>query len=219
MELRSDFSVRVALRPGEQPFVPSPMPGVERMMLDRIGGEVARATSIVRYAAGSRFSAHGHDGGEEFLVLDGVFEDEHGAYGPGTYVRNPPGSSHSPASPLGCTIFVKLRQFRPGDGARIVVDTARASWRQDPASGRMSLELHRFGGERVAMERWPAGTVPAAHPHPGGEEILVLEGAYADEHGTWPAGSWVRSPPTSSHRPASRGGCTLLVRTGHLPPP
>ena len=84
-------------------------------MLDRIGGEVARATSIVRYAPGSRFSAHTHDGGEEFIVLDGVFQDEHGDYPAGTYVRNPPTTSHVPGSAEGCTIFVKLWQFDPAD--------------------------------------------------------------------------------------------------------
>lgn len=77
--------------------------------------EVARATSIVRYAPESRFAEHIHELGEEFLVLEGMFSDEHGDYGAGTYVRNPPGSSHSPYTVDGCTIFVKLRQFDPAD--------------------------------------------------------------------------------------------------------
>ncbi|GAL13613.1 hypothetical protein JCM19233_4618 [Vibrio astriarenae] len=50
------------------------------MPLDRVGGEVARATSIVRYKPNSAFSPHTHDGGEEFFVLEGVFSDEHGDY-------------------------------------------------------------------------------------------------------------------------------------------
>src|SRR6516165_7170873 len=58
----------------------------------RIGDEVARATSVVRYAPKSRFSAHIHGGGEEFLVLDGVFQDEHGDFPVGSYIRNPPTS-------------------------------------------------------------------------------------------------------------------------------
>jgi anti-sigma factor ChrR (cupin superfamily) len=78
------------------------------VMLDRIGDEVVRATSIVRYAPGSHFSAHTHGGGEEFFVLNGVFQDEHGDYPVGSYVRNPPTSSHVPGSDLGCVIFVKL---------------------------------------------------------------------------------------------------------------
>jgi len=76
-------------------------------MLDRLGAESGRATSIVRCVPGSYFSAHVHDGGEEFLVLEGVFSDEHGNYGPGSYLRNPPGSLHSPFSEEGCTLYVK----------------------------------------------------------------------------------------------------------------
>src|SRR5918993_663748 len=99
------------LHPARLPWAPSPMAGVERRMLDRVGGEVARATSIVRYAPGSRFSAHAHGGGEEFLVLEGVFSDEHGDFPTGSYVRNPPTSRHTPGSESGCTLFVKLWQF------------------------------------------------------------------------------------------------------------
>ena len=76
MELNADFSKRVAVHAARMPWVASPMPGVDRRMLDRIGEEVARATSIVRYAPGSHFSPHTHGGGEEFLVLEGVFTDE-----------------------------------------------------------------------------------------------------------------------------------------------
>ena len=108
MNLNSDFGARAAVHAAQLDWTPSPIPGVDRRMLDRIGDEVARATSIVRYAPHSRFPSHTHGGGEEFLVLDGVFQDEHGDYSAGTYVRNPPTSSHTPGSEPGCTIFVKL---------------------------------------------------------------------------------------------------------------
>ena len=88
---------------------------VERRMLDRIGEEVARTTSVVRYAPQSRFSPHTHGGGGEFLVLDGVFQDEHGDFP----IRNPPTSSHTSGSAPGCTIFVKLWQFDPAAILRI----------------------------------------------------------------------------------------------------
>src|SRR6201993_3091070 len=118
MNLNSDFAARAAVHAGRLDWTPSPIPGVDRRMLDRIGDEVARATSIVRYAPHSRFPSHTHGGGEEFLVLDGVFQDEHGDYPAGTYVRNPPTSSHTPGSQPGCTIFVKLWQFDPSDRTR-----------------------------------------------------------------------------------------------------
>lgn len=111
MQINSDFSQRVVILPQQYQFIASPLAGVSRMMLDRAGEEVARATSIVRYAAGSGYSAHTHNGGEEILVLAGVFSDEHGDYPAGTYLRNPPGTSHKPFSADGCTLLVKLWQF------------------------------------------------------------------------------------------------------------
>src|SRR4029077_70981 len=125
MLLNADFSTRVVLRPDELTWIPSPMSGGERKMLDRVGDEVARATSIVRYAPESRFSAHTHGGGEEFLVLEGVFQDEHGDYPAGSYVRNPPTSRHTPGSAPGCVLFVKLWQFDPEDRVHARIDTGR----------------------------------------------------------------------------------------------
>ena len=123
MELNADFSERVLIHSDQTEWQASPMQGVSRRMLDRIGGEVARATTIVRYAPNSHFSAHTHTGGEEFIVLDGVFQDEHGDYPTGTYVRNPPTTSHTPGAAQGCTIFVKLWQFDPADRTPEVIDT------------------------------------------------------------------------------------------------
>lgn len=122
MELNADFSQRVVVHAPQLAWQASPMPGVDRRMLDRIGDEVARATSIVRYAPQSNFSAHTHTGGEEYIVLEGVFQDEHGDFPVGSYVRNPPTSSHTPSSEPGCTIFVKLWQFDPDDRRQMVVD-------------------------------------------------------------------------------------------------
>ncbi|MEB3216481.1 MAG: cupin domain-containing protein [Nostocales cyanobacterium 94392] len=123
MKLNADISQRVVLFSEDIPWVDSPMPGVQRRMLERDGEEVARATSIVRYAPNSYFAEHTHGGGEEFLVLDGIFSDEHGDYPPGTYIRNPIGSKHKPFSREGCTIFVKLWQMHPDDEQPVVIDT------------------------------------------------------------------------------------------------
>src|SRR5919199_2619515 len=120
MRFNDDLSRPVVVHAGRMDWVPSPAAGVDRRMLFRVGGEVARATSIVRYAPGSAFPRHAHGGGEEILVLEGVFQDEHGDYPAGCYFRNPPGTSHVPASKEGCTIFVRLWQFREGDAAQVV---------------------------------------------------------------------------------------------------
>jgi anti-sigma factor ChrR (cupin superfamily) len=218
MQVNADFSERVVIDTTSTPWAPSPEPGVDRKLLDRIGGEVARATSIVRYAPGSKFHAHTHGLGEEFLVLTGTFSDEHGDYPPGSYVRNPPGSRHAPRSDAGCEIFVKLRQFDPADTARIVIRTRETHWLPGLVRGLSVMPLHEFGTEHVALVRWQPGTRFSTHTHAGGEEILVLEGVFCDERGEYPAGTWLRSPHMSRHTPYSDAGCLIWVKTGHLPP-
>lgn len=192
------------------------MAGVERRMLDRLGGEVARATSIVRYEPGSRFERHSHGGGEEILVLEGTFSDEQGDYPTGTYLRNPAGSAHAPFSEQGCTLLVKLHQMQPLDQQTVVIDTRSSDWLPGLVTGLQVLPLHAFGSEHVALVRWAPGTRFQLHGHPGGEEIFVLDGVFQDEQGNYPAGSWLRNPNGSQHRPWSEAGCTIWVKTGHL---
>ena len=217
MQIRSDFSKREVVRPQDYEWVNSPAGGVDRMMLDRIGDEVARATTIVRFAPQSRFDAHTHGGGEEFLVLDGVFSDETGDFPAGSYVRNPVGTSHTPHTDEGCTIFVKLHQFDKSDQDQKHIDTGNASFLPGSAEGLSVLPLHQGPHENVALVRWDKGTRFNRHRHWGGEEILVLQGTFQDEHGDYPEGTWLRSPHLSEHTPFSEDGCLIYVKTGHLP--
>ncbi|MGB3613999.1 MAG: cupin domain-containing protein, partial [Elainellaceae cyanobacterium] len=179
MKLNADLAQRAVVSTEELPWQDSPMAGVQRRMIERNGEEVARATSIVRYAPRSYFSAHTHGGGEEFLVLDGIFSDEHGDYGPGTYVRNPVGSSHTPHSKDGCTILVKLRQMRPEDQQQVTIDTCNGGWSPGLVPGLQVLPLHAHGTEQVALVKWAPGTQFQPHRHWGGEEIFVLNGVFA----------------------------------------
>ncbi|MET3107961.1 anti-sigma factor ChrR (cupin superfamily) [Oxalobacteraceae bacterium GrIS 2.11] len=217
MNIHNDFSQRVALQSNDLPWVDSPVPGIKRRMLERDGGEVARATSIVSYAADSRFSLHQHELGEEIFVLDGEFEDQSGVYPAGTYIKNPPGSSHAPGSRPGCTLFVKLRHMQPDDQQRVVINTRQASWFAGMVPGLSVLPLSEFGAEHTALVRWQPGTQFKPHRHYQGEEIFVIEGVFEDEFGRYPAGSWLRSPHLSAHQPFSTEGCLILVKTGHLP--
>ncbi len=220
MLINVDLGARVVVDTGSLHWVPSPLPGVERKMLERDGGEVARATSLVRYAAGSAFDAHEHGGGEEFFVLEGVFSDEQGDYPAGTYVRNPPGSRHRPFSRAGCVLFVKLRQIAQDDSARVVVDTTKGAWQPYPgAEGLDMLPLHPHGRERVYLARWAAGASYPMHRHTGGEEVYVLSGELGDDLGTYPAGTWIRSPVGSRHAPFSKAGAVIYVKSGHLVDP
>ena len=224
LRVRADLLTKEVVQTSELEWTPSPLPGVARRMLDRVGDEVARATSLVRYDPGSRFTEHTHDLGEEFLVLEGTFSDEHGDYPAGTYVRNPPGSRHAPFTREGCTIFVKLRQFDLSDTTRVVVDTRRAPFRPGHNPGLTVLPLHSHGVVHSALVRWAPGSTFLKHRHFGGEEVLVLEGIWSDEHGDYPPLTWLRSPHQSVHEPFSRGGCLIYVKVGHLlqpadPPP
>jgi len=219
MRLNADFFERVVVRPDDYQWVDSPSAGVKRMMLDRVGEEVARATSLVRFVANATFPEHTHGAGEEFLVLEGAFGDEHEIYPVGTYVRNPAGTTHSPrVGPEGCLIFVKLRQFDDTDQAQFALDTSGAEFSEGPMPGIEYLELHEHQGERAALIRWGPDTPFRRHEHDRGEEVLVLEGAFFDEFGAYPAGSWVRSPHGSQHEPFTREeGALIYVKTGHLP--
>lgn len=216
--INADFDQRIVIRPDDYRWVKSPMPGVERMMLDRIGNEVARATSIVRYEPNSTFTSHTHAGGEEIFVIEGEFADEHQNYKKGSYLRNPIGTSHTPSiGKEGATIFVKLHQFKERDTEQKVIDTNTQTWHQGLVNGLTVMPLHKFENEHVALVKWAPNTRFNRHQHWGGEEIFVLAGTFHDEHGHYPAGSWLRNPHMSQHTPFTQDdGALIYVKTGHL---
>ncbi|MEM7393839.1 MAG: cupin domain-containing protein, partial [Verrucomicrobiota bacterium] len=182
------------------------------------GEEVARATSIVRYAPNSSFSSHEHGGGEEFFVLAGVFADEHGDYPAGTYVRNPVGTAHTPKiGEVGATILVKLHQFEPEDQEQKAVDTRSAVWAHGEAEGEQILPLHEYGDERVCLKKYAPEAETPVRAVEGGEEIFVLEGVLHDEQGAYPAGTWLRNPPGHERRLFAKvEGALIYRKQGHL---
>lgn len=194
MELNADLEKPAMMHGSALPWVPSPVHGIERRMLARSGGEKAIATSIVRYSSRSAFSPHAHPGGEEFLVLEGVFEDEVGQYPSGTYVRNPPGSRHAPRSKLGCVLFVKLMQLRTDDLQRVVVRPHSAfGWpRMTPGTGTRDL----FSGrdEHVELAAWGDSAIVQIDNNDG-LELLVLSGSMAAYGVNFTAQGWLRLPP------------------------
>ena len=217
VRLNADFSVRAAVHAARIPWVASPMAGVERRMLDRTGDEVARATSIVRYAPDSHFSGHRHGGGEEFLVLGGVFQDEHGDYPAGYYIRNPPSSAHTPGSMAGCTIFVKLWQFAPEDRSHVRIDTRKMPFLPDrDRAGIEVMPLFQDADECVRFERWAPGA-SVSLPIPGGAELLVIEGSIEESGERFERQSWLRLPAGAALRAeAGPAGCKVWMKTGHL---
>jgi anti-sigma factor ChrR (cupin superfamily) len=210
MELNADFTQRVLIHSNQLEWSASPMPGVHRRMLDRIGAEVARATSIVRYAPQSKFSAHTHTGGEEFIVLEGVFQDEHGDYPAGTYVRNPPTTSHTPGADAGCIIFVKLWQFDPDDRKQFRVD-------MNAAANDGHAVLHKDEQETVTYRKLVAGAVLTDELE-GGGELLILSGSLSEGGDTLQKLDWLRLPEGAKlNAVAGPEGATVWMKTGHLP--
>ncbi len=213
-QINADFSQPVIVHSQNMPWQNSPMAGVLRRPLDRVGGEIARATSIVQYAADSHFSDHIHTGGEEFIVLAGTFQDEHGDYPAGSYIRNPPHSHHSPYSQEGCRIFVKLWQFDPDDKTHI-----NLNYHQQPqtiANGVSTVPLYKDKIEHVAVQSWPAhkDIVIAA---PKGLEILVLSGDMLVNNETFTTESWLRLPCHSALTAKSGPqGVTFWIKQHHL---
>ncbi len=193
MNIRDDFTQPVIVQAQSLEWVASPVAGVDRRMLFRIGGEVARATSIVRYAPGSAFPRHIHGGGEEILVLDGTFQDEHGNYPSGCYFRNPPGTSHIPASAEGCTIFVRLWQFREADKQQIVRQLGDGDNADPRAGATRAMILFDDDYEKISMEDWaPNSAIELANGR--GLEFLVLAGDMAIGNKTLGPQSWGRLP-------------------------
>lgn len=218
MEINANFDERAVVHSEQEEWIPSPMKGVERRMLDRIGGEVARATTIVRYAPGSAFSAHTHNGGEEFLVLDGVFQDEHGDFPVGTYVRNPPTTSHTPSAADGATIMVKLWQFDPEDRNQMVIDTTALTPRP-VADGVSEIPLFEDARERVRVELWEAGATVTVENHKG-FEALVIEGSFTEGGEEFTKNSWLRLPVGQAlNATAGPEGARIWIKSDHLAEP
>jgi quercetin dioxygenase-like cupin family protein len=216
MRINDDFTRPIIVHAARQDWVPSPAPGVERRMLFRIGEEKARATSLVRYAPGSAFPRHTHTGGEEFVVLDGVFQDEHGDYPAGAYIRNPPGTSHVPASKDGCTIFVRLWQFRADDRAQTVRQPGEGKQVPPRAGTTGATILFDDGHEEVRFEDWQADAGVMVE-NTKGLEFFVVSGGLTIGDETLEPGTWGRLPAGMDLRAeASHSGARIWIKRGPL---
>ncbi|MDA9981360.1 cupin domain-containing protein [Gammaproteobacteria bacterium] len=216
MNINADLTQRAFADSLTLPWIPSPLAGVDRRMLERDGGEVARATTIVRFAPNKSFSAHSHAKGEEFLVLDGIFSDESGDFGQGMYVRNPPSSKHTPSSTGGCQIFVKLSQMQPEDTRFVRIDTTRESSWKNARNGELMLPLYTDFGEEVHMLRWDTGAVFPEQVYDNGAEFFVVQGGFKDECGTYGEGTWLRLPAGSRQSIQVNKETVVYRKTGHL---
>lgn len=216
MEILADFTQRAVVHSASLDWLTSPMPGVERRPLDRVGAEVARATSIVRYASGSKFSPHIHTGGEEFVVLEGVFQDEHGDFPEGSYIRNPPQSSHTPGSKDGCIIFVKLWQFQPEDRTHIRLQINDVQASAADTDGVTISPLFKDQFEEVSIYHFePNANI--TFPVNQGAEVLVLDGELHAQNDLLQKHSWMRLPIGDTFDvTATSQGAKIWIKTGNL---
>ena len=113
------------------------------------------------------------------------------------------------------TLTSKLHQFQEGDNQHVIVNTNDTRW--SPGIGGLEvMPLHSFITESTALVHWPAGERFKPHVHVGGEEIYIISGELIDEHGRYPAGTWLRSPHMSRHNPYVESDTVIWVKTGHL---
>ena len=217
MKLNADLTERASVHAAQLPWQASPIAGVERRMLHRVGAEVAQASTIVRYAPVSRFSAHTHTGGEEFLVLEGVFQDEHGDYPAGSYIRNPPQSRHTPGSALGTTLFVKLWQFDLQDRTHVRLHADKLARVSDATRPGVQVSpLFKDAHEDVRLEFWAAGA-RVELPLPEGGEFLLLEGQFQEGGERFEPQSWLRLPRASRlQADVGAQGAKVWAKLGHL---
>lgn len=216
MALNDDFSARVVMETAAMDWQASPSPTVWRKRLDLVGGEEnGRVTSVVRYDPGSNFHGHDHPDGEEILVLEGEFCDEHGRYPAGTHLLNPEGFHHAPFSDTGCVLFVKLRQYGGGGREHHAQHLDDLDWQESPVDGISYATLYHNAAhdERINVVRLQPGAVSPLHEHDEIEEIFVIEGSLTDEFGHYPAGTWLRFPTGSRHAPYSETGAVLYVKS------
>lgn len=217
MKIAADFSKRVVVHSDALEWIESPMPGVHRKPLDRVGAEVARATTIVRYAPGSEFSPHIHTGGEEFIVLEGIFQDEHGCFPTGSYIRNPPQSKHQPSSKDGCVMLVKLWQFQPDDRTHVRLQTNfMGSVQHVDFKGISITPLYKDNIEEVSLLHFEENAEITLNAK-NGAELFVLSGSLNEQADTLSKHSWLRVPENSEiNAKAGKKGAKIWLKTDHL---
>ncbi len=213
--LNGDLAVRVAVDTAAMDWTPSPSGTVWRKRVHLVGPvEAGQVTSVVRYEPRSTFHLHDHPDGEEILVLDGVFSDEHGDWPAGTYLLNPEGFRHAPFSRDGCVLFVKLRQFPGLTREHVAIATDSVPWQAGACAGTEVRPLYSQAGfpDTMRLERWSRGARLGRIVYPQGAELFVLEGALEDEVGRFGRHAWLRLPPGAAHAPKSSEGCVLFIK-------
>jgi len=217
--INGDLAIRAVSHTSEMDWTPSPSGTVWRKRVHLVGSiESGQVTSVVRYEPDASFPVHDHPDGEEILVLDGVFSDEHDDWPAGTYLLNPEGFRHAPFSKPGCLLLVKLRQVAGRERQHVVVDTDALEWQPGATPGVSHKLLYEQPGfsDSTSLERWEPGSDSGPRTYAQGAELFVLDGKFADDEGSYAKDSWLRMPAGSAHTPRTDEGCTLYVKTAGI---
>lgn len=195
-------------------FEPDPREGVERKVL---GSPLLpdHQVAILRLAPGASLETSA-ESDREFYLLEGDLSLPGGSLVAGGYARLPGGQAFENHTASGCTVFYREGPFFEREREQVHHQTGAADWR--PGQGNLRvLPLHNGSTSGTALVHWQAGERFVPHRHFGGEEIFVLSGTFEDEHGCYPAGTWLLSPHLSTHHPFVREETVILVKTGHVP--
>ncbi len=214
-KLNMNFKEKVIIDTMSMQWTQSPKKGVQRKRLEVEDVESGHVTSIVKYDSGSSFNEHLHHGGEEILVLKGTFSDETGDYKAGTYIRNPPGSSHTPFSHDGCIIFVKLHQMQKSGENNLAINTNKITFVKSDAVGHSSYSLYHSKFESVALEKLITKTQLELEVNSSGYELLLLEGSLSLDNEKINPLTWVRLPE-GKYKINAHTTCTFWSKQGHL---
>ena len=211
MNLHADHSLRIVVdatdlqagRAGERPLEQREVPAPSRITLRS-------------FEAGETMT---HDGAKllEMLVVRGLMKLNGEDLGPASYARLAPGVSATFIAAEASMVYLNERTPPEPETDSYALRGSELDWRQGMVPGLKVTSLHQGLTKHTALVRWAPETRFNPHTHVGGEEILVLEGVFRDEHGSYPAGTWIRSPHMSNHRPfTGPEGATILVKVGHL---
>ena len=219
VSIHGDLTAFCAVDTKAMDWTSSPSSTVWRKRVHLVGpAESGQVTSVVCYDSHSSFPAHDHPGGEEILVLDGVFSDQQGDWPAGTFLLNPEGFRHAPFSKNGCVLLVKLRQYPGADRRHVAIDTNTVPWQPGDIANLRRKPLYQQEGyaDSVELQQWEPGADPGLIEYREGAELFVISGEFRDENGRFGQGYWLRFPAGSSHRLVSDAGCVLYVKSGGL---
>ena len=211
MNLHADHSLRIVV---DATDLHAGQTG-ERALEQRDAPADSRIT-LRSFAAGASWT---HDGGKllEVLVVRGLVKLNGEDLGPASFARLGPGVSATFTAAEASMVYLNERMPSEPETDSYALRGADLDWRQGMVPGLKVTSLHQGLTKHTALVRWAPETRFNPHTHVGGEEILVLDGVFRDEHGSYPAGTWIRSPHMSNHRPfTGPEGATILVKVGHL---